>query len=464
MVLGGTFFVTVAMRWIAAALALMILMTVVAAPAISATSAREITTAALGCTEDGSAEAPAGPPQHPDLLRTYSQRPPCKVAGVDYRVGIAAGLHLKDPSSAAWTGTLHYAPAQHAVRCTGPGPGVIDGYDFSLHGGLAILDVSCSRLTIRNSRFLVGSNCAEPIAAYVQAANMIIVDNEIDGGGATGCEQDKVGETINAGGGGLIVFQYNWVKNVPQHFISFGGGKIGGGRFDDRFNLEERCGFFQGNHCNGVQIVGGVWTGSVIAHNTIYSPQPDTALSAGGIAKPTGIFAAGSRVIHGVSGLVLGRAGANSLRVGQTLVSDCLSGPAKIVAPLGVEISPAISTTARAVRTDVCSFDVLDAYPSGIVNPIRYAAQMGSTLKRGMIIDNTVINTGPLNTASYSIYCVAEPDHNYVNAVAHTTISGNFVDDRGAFGPYYTGPGACSPQDIEGSQSVEMKLADHRHK
>ena len=412
----------------------------------------------VDCSQDGSSEAPAGEPQHPDLLKVYGTRPPCEVAGVDYHVGIAAGTRLKDPSVEPWGGTLLYAPKQHAVRCTGPGDGVIDGYDFSLHDGLAVLNVSCSKLTIRNSKFLVGANCIEPISAYVGAANMTIIGNEIDGGGASSCDSDTVGETVNAGGGGTIVFRYNWVKNVPQHFVSFGGGKIGGGRFDDRYNLEERCGFFQGNHCNGVQIVGGVWTNSVVAFNTIYSPQPDTALSAGGRAKPTGIFVAGRSVINGVSGLVLGRSGANSLHVGQTVVSDCLAGPARIVAPLGVETSPAISVKGRALRTGVCAFDVLDAYPSGIVNPIRYAAQMGSTLRGGVIAHNTVINSGPINTASYAVYCVAEPDHTYVNAVYATTISDNYMDDQGAFGTYYTGPGACAASEIKVGGNVEMKL------
>jgi hypothetical protein len=46
---------------------------------------------------DGSANAPAGTAQLPNFFSGYSVRPPWKVAGVDYYVGIPQGTILKDP-------------------------------------------------------------------------------------------------------------------------------------------------------------------------------------------------------------------------------------------------------------------------------------------------------------------------------------------------------------------------------
>jgi hypothetical protein len=55
---------------------------------------------------DGSAGAPAGvAPQLPNILNGLAARPPWKVAGVDYGVGIPAGTTLLDPATTAnWSG------------------------------------------------------------------------------------------------------------------------------------------------------------------------------------------------------------------------------------------------------------------------------------------------------------------------------------------------------------------------
>src|ERR1700753_2740538 len=53
---------------------------------------------------DGFAEAPIGVAQYPNYFTSlngispYPVRPPWRVAGVDYRVGINAGVSLKDPA------------------------------------------------------------------------------------------------------------------------------------------------------------------------------------------------------------------------------------------------------------------------------------------------------------------------------------------------------------------------------
>ena len=54
---------------------------------------------------DGSANAPVGSPQLPNLLDSYgASRPAWGVAGVDYHVGVPQGLALKDPTTISMAG------------------------------------------------------------------------------------------------------------------------------------------------------------------------------------------------------------------------------------------------------------------------------------------------------------------------------------------------------------------------
>jgi hypothetical protein len=50
-------------------------------------------------TNDGSANAPAGSPQVPNLLTGYAIRPPWEVAGADYAVGIDPGITFKNTTT-----------------------------------------------------------------------------------------------------------------------------------------------------------------------------------------------------------------------------------------------------------------------------------------------------------------------------------------------------------------------------
>jgi len=417
------------------------------------------TSAVVGCKGDGYTGAPAGAPQHPALLASYRVRPACHVAGVDYHVGAPDGMLLKDPLKVRWSPPFVYDAPHHAVRCTGPGGGVIDGFDFSLHGGISITNVSCDGLVVKNSRFVVGANCVSPLNEYVTAPNVTFEYNTFDGGSAaTGCSGDAVGEGVNLAGGGRIVVKYNWMKNVQQHFVSFGGGSEHSGVIDYEYNLEERCGYFQGAHCNGFQIVGGDWKGTVVAFNTYISGQPDTALTSDGETHPVGRFAKGSNKVTEVAGVVTSGIQANSLRAGMSVTSPCLPQAGKLIEPAQPSTAtPDLTLSVSATRSGVCTFDVPNAYPSGIVGPIRYAAQLGSSLRDGLIANNTIINTGPIVVTSFSIYCVAEPKHVPANLISNTTIRDNFIDESASFGTFYGGPGYCQAADtvVSGNRSLK---------
>ena len=106
---------------------------------------------------DGSANAPAGTPQLPNILSNYATRPPWQVAGVDYAVGVPSGTTLKDPTvTGALPAGATYNASNHTVTVTGNGV-TLDGFDFSLHNGISLV-IQSSNVTVQNSNFAVGSN------------------------------------------------------------------------------------------------------------------------------------------------------------------------------------------------------------------------------------------------------------------------------------------------------------------
>ena len=123
-------------------------------------------TATLG---DGSANAPAGTPQMPDLLNGNAVRPPWEVAGVDYAVGIPSGTTLKDPSTISMAG-VSVNTSSHVVTVTGNNV-TLHGYDFSLNGGWEVYVSGASNTVIENSKLLVGSNNLVPIQSNSAASN-----------------------------------------------------------------------------------------------------------------------------------------------------------------------------------------------------------------------------------------------------------------------------------------------------
>ena len=226
--------------------------------------------AALGLN-DGCAGAPAGSPQYPNLLSGYAAgHPPFDVAGVDFHVGVPSWMvpvladPISIPTTAATSGPLAgVSRSGNSIRCDGGYSGsILNGYDFSLHGGFGANVVSCPNFTVTNSNFAVGANCAGGVSAAGTSVNLTVTYNTFDGGGgnplAAACMSTNL-ETVTFNSTGTATFLYNWIKNVSQHFVTFEGTTAVPNM---QFNLIERCGFYQGNHCNGFQIVGGTNTGA----------------------------------------------------------------------------------------------------------------------------------------------------------------------------------------------------------
>jgi hypothetical protein len=172
---------------------------------------------------------PTGSPQHPNLLNPSSAsnglgynlatRPPWQVAGVDYYVGIDRAAYpsnadLKDPSVQANL-PVGATVSGATVRLSGSSNTTLEGFDFSLHGGMQVnMDDYAHTLTVSNCNFAVGSNLLRPIEARRPPPGRLVLTRcIIDGGGAQGGVgfTDSVGELVYQ-----VLFDatYVWMKNA----------------------------------------------------------------------------------------------------------------------------------------------------------------------------------------------------------------------------------------------------------
>ncbi len=113
----------------------------------------------MSCIKSAHAQCPPPPPPppttsngHPALLAGYAKRPPWKVAGVYYLVGVPATATLTDWMSGPGiaVNTTNMPPY---VRVDDTSNVVICGVDFSLHGGAEVLFVNSPNPMVNRSNF-----------------------------------------------------------------------------------------------------------------------------------------------------------------------------------------------------------------------------------------------------------------------------------------------------------------------
>jgi hypothetical protein len=166
---------------------------------------------------DGASGALAGAPVLPTILNGYAVRPPWKVAGVDYAVGVPLGTALKDPSQISMAGVAVNATA-HTVTVTGSNV-TLSGYDFSRAGGWKVV-VQGANDTVRNSNFVVGANqgsMGTVLNATRSASNFSFLYNNVDGANVPVTAQQ--GTTISIASSGTLTMRYNYMHNSGGDMI-----------------------------------------------------------------------------------------------------------------------------------------------------------------------------------------------------------------------------------------------------
>jgi hypothetical protein len=216
--------------------------------------------------DDGSAAAPAGRPMLPNMLVHYAARPPWKVAGVDYAVGVPAGTRLLDPAAIAIAG-VSVNPASHTIVVAGSNV-TLNGYDFGRAGGWGIyIDEKARNTVIANCNFLVGANHLVPINAGAGSGSLTVVDDTFDANVNSG----EVWALVNYNGSGRFIAQYDSFANSPDDAIDFGPGSM---TAVVRYNVFENLGTDPQAHADSVQYTSTTSANSIISFNTVYQANP----------------------------------------------------------------------------------------------------------------------------------------------------------------------------------------------
>jgi hypothetical protein len=262
--------------------------TVAATDAVG-THVTAMTAATIGSsTADGSANAPVstGNPLYntiktpkqglafSTMLTRYTARPSWKVAGIDYPVGInASALPLKDPSSialsvpgATFSGGQVQLPSSSSTI-------IVDGFDFSLHGGCQIvLGTGTGQQIIKNCYFKAGANLLNAIFDGGGTANSVLIEYNVFDGNAPNFEFLNPGQTagyvcVNAKS---YEQYYNYFLNAQAEHVVTGGSVTNGLLWKSSFNVYSQAGYggYLGDHGDVVQMYGGI-PGCKMAHVSI---------------------------------------------------------------------------------------------------------------------------------------------------------------------------------------------------
>jgi hypothetical protein len=196
--------------------------------------------------DDGSQDAPNCGAKFSTILNEYVSRPPWKVAGVDYCVGVPGDIKLKDPATIVDNTTI---PGVHKLVLRGRNylvvdgnNVVIDGYDFSLHDGWQV-DVIGNNATIKNSKFLAQSSSSLPIYFEVSAGGGSVLNCNLDGNnGAKDADGGPLLRIMGADSGRFVV-KYNFFSEPYADMINLGNDSSGATQsFDIRFNVFQNAG------------------------------------------------------------------------------------------------------------------------------------------------------------------------------------------------------------------------------
>jgi hypothetical protein len=213
------------------------------------------------------------PGQHPELLTSYAKRPPWKIAGIDYAVGVPPETKLTDWQLLSGPGiTVQAAEMPPLVRVDDTSNVVISGVDFSLHGGATLRFINSPNPTVINCNF-GGPNLTKMPAAVIvtdqDSPGLTVSYNTIDGAG-----NGSGSSLITVLGAGTTTVTYNWLKHSPQHFLEEAQSTPVSIAVIYKYNLIQQGAFRPGAHLNFLQFGGAVATSVDVEYNTTYqTPQ-----------------------------------------------------------------------------------------------------------------------------------------------------------------------------------------------
>lgn len=206
--------------------------------------------------------------QMPNLLSGYATRAPWNVAGVDYPVGIHAGINLKNPATAALPANVTRDLGNKWILVNGDT--TLDGWDFS--GGWNVLVYHGSSITITNNDF-TGSHLtwrADGDATGGTIRYNIFNDQNQNLGGTTQFIVYRPG---------VYTVEYNWFDQSYYQGFQITNGDPGQTLYF-RYNIISNTGGGspQGAHGDWIQMFGDYNVNDVqINYNTVVQNLPTYA-------------------------------------------------------------------------------------------------------------------------------------------------------------------------------------------
>lgn len=208
------------------------------------------------------------------MLNRYSPvRPPWKVAGIDYQVGINnSALPLKDPANIATFVPGATFSNNQVTLPNSSSPITVDGFDFSLHNGTQLLLGTGTGLqTVQNCYFKDGSNLFNAIWDNGNIANAVLIQYCVFDGNAPAFLWNNPGLTAGnvSINGKSITILYSYFLNGSSEHIVTGGSVTAGTDFTCKYNVFSQSGYggWAGAHGDIIQMYGGI-TGCNITNVT----------------------------------------------------------------------------------------------------------------------------------------------------------------------------------------------------
>lgn len=207
-------------------------------------------------TIDGSPNATPGSSQFPALLNGYVKRPPWKVAGVDYAVGIPPGTVLNDPSTISISGVTVNSGTHTVTVGSSAAGATITNIDFGLDGGWHLI-ISAANITVTKCNFSQGANGLVPLDGdNNNNTNLTITYCYFTVNSTNNTQSTIIGNIRGA------TIMYCFLENPFQDVIDFGGGSGVAVPFTVKYNLVHADGH-QNGHADMIQCGGANYTGTV---------------------------------------------------------------------------------------------------------------------------------------------------------------------------------------------------------
>ena len=213
---------------------------------------------------DGSVNAPSGSSaQYPTGLSGYRVRPPWKVAGFDYYVGIPSGTTLSSPTTIS---NPNVTVSGGEVRCGGNGASVtLNAIDFTGYY-IYVPSGGCSSITVTNSNFACSGDRSPSYTFFLDQNNAteVFKYNKINSGDNCGTFPNNVSDPIVCGGN--CTFEYNWFYHATERVVDAGIVTL------YEWNLIDSPNTQNGAHENYQQFAGGAtYTSDVVQFNASYN-------------------------------------------------------------------------------------------------------------------------------------------------------------------------------------------------